>query len=364
MYCARQILDACDTAYARDAAARPRNLRAARRAGGGGRRARGARRRLRARGGAGDRGAPLARRAQGPSDRLPARGRHLAGGRDSDGGCRGGAAAAVARARRGACGRRRHRTVRDLRGAAAHRRRRARHARRHRQAGAAAPSRSGVADAARRARSRLQLLLRRGRRRHVLRRKIVHAHEGQTRGAKRITRSRRARRRSRNFGRVAASRWVQPAPEDPRRAARRISRRAGATYVWSDGVSSISWRRAGASSACARASGRELVGDAVVLAVGHSARAVYEMLHRRGVALEAKPFAVGARVEHPQPLIDRIQYGRRLRPSAAAGGLLSSDGDGADVRRGRSRRLQLLHVPGRLGRRLLDGGGRACASTA
>ena len=58
------------------------------------------------------------------------------------------------------------------------------------------------------------------------------------------------------------------------------------------------------------ASGRELVGDAVVLAVGHSARPIYDMLHRRGVALEAKAFAVGARVEHPQPLIDRIQYGR------------------------------------------------------
>lgn len=53
----------------------------------------------------------------------------------------------------------------------------------------------------------------------------------------------------------------------------------------------------------------ELCGDAVVLATGHSARDVYEMLHKKGVALEAKPFAVGVRIEHPQPLINRIQYG-------------------------------------------------------
>ncbi len=48
---------------------------------------------------------------------------------------------------------------------------------------------------------------------------------------------------------------------------------------------------------------------AVVLATGHSARDVYTLLHRRGVALEAKPFALGVRIEHPQALIDRLQYG-------------------------------------------------------
>lgn len=57
------------------------------------------------------------------------------------------------------------------------------------------------------------------------------------------------------------------------------------------------------------ASGLELIGDAVVLAVGHSARAIYELCARRGVAIVAKPFAIGARIEHPQPLIDRLQYG-------------------------------------------------------
>ena len=58
------------------------------------------------------------------------------------------------------------------------------------------------------------------------------------------------------------------------------------------------------------ADGRELGADAVVLATGHSARDVHGMLIRAGVGLEAKPFALGVRIEHPQPLIDRIQYGR------------------------------------------------------
>ena len=49
-------------------------------------------------------------------------------------------------------------------------------------------------------------------------------------------------------------------------------------------------------------------GAAVVLATGHSARDIYELLHRRGIRLEAKPFAMGVRIEHPQALIDSIQY--------------------------------------------------------
>ncbi|HYJ10302.1 MAG TPA: FAD-dependent oxidoreductase [Polyangiaceae bacterium] len=58
------------------------------------------------------------------------------------------------------------------------------------------------------------------------------------------------------------------------------------------------------------ADGRELVGRAVVLATGHSARDVFVLLAETGVTLEAKPFALGVRIEHPQPLINRIQYGR------------------------------------------------------
>ncbi len=49
-------------------------------------------------------------------------------------------------------------------------------------------------------------------------------------------------------------------------------------------------------------------GAAVVLATGHSAKDIYELLHARGVTLEAKPFAMGVRIEHPQQLIDSIQY--------------------------------------------------------
>ena len=50
--------------------------------------------------------------------------------------------------------------------------------------------------------------------------------------------------------------------------------------------------------------------DVMVLAVGHSARDTYRMLLQRGVALSSKPFAVGFRVEHPQEMIDKAQYGR------------------------------------------------------
>ncbi|HTR51278.1 MAG TPA: NAD(P)/FAD-dependent oxidoreductase [Kofleriaceae bacterium] len=58
------------------------------------------------------------------------------------------------------------------------------------------------------------------------------------------------------------------------------------------------------------ADGDEVIGRAVVIASGHSARDVHALLERAGVRLEAKPFAMGVRIEHPQPLVDRIQYGR------------------------------------------------------
>ena len=57
------------------------------------------------------------------------------------------------------------------------------------------------------------------------------------------------------------------------------------------------------------ASGEQIDADRVVLALGHSARDTFEMLHRRGVFMEAKPFSVGFRVEHPQGLIDRARFG-------------------------------------------------------
>ncbi|RYF66355.1 MAG: FAD-binding protein, partial [Comamonadaceae bacterium] len=54
----------------------------------------------------------------------------------------------------------------------------------------------------------------------------------------------------------------------------------------------------------------ELRADHVVLALGHSSRDTFEMLHARGVHIEAKPFSIGFRVEHPQGLIDRARWGR------------------------------------------------------
>ncbi|HSI55010.1 MAG TPA: FAD-binding protein, partial [Ramlibacter sp.] len=54
----------------------------------------------------------------------------------------------------------------------------------------------------------------------------------------------------------------------------------------------------------------ELRADHVVLALGHSSRDTFEMLHARGVYLEAKPFSIGFRIEHPQGVIDRARWGR------------------------------------------------------
>ena len=69
-------------------------------------------------------------------------------------------------------------------------------------------------------------------------------------------------------------------------------------------------------SAVELADGRSFEADAVVLATGHSARDVYEMLHEMSVVLEPKPFAMGVRVEHPQALINKIQYGRDVGHAA------------------------------------------------
>lgn len=57
--------------------------------------------------------------------------------------------------------------------------------------------------------------------------------------------------------------------------------------------------------------GSELHARAVIVATGHSARDVFHFLAEAGVRLEAKAFALGVRIEHPQPLIDRLQYGER-----------------------------------------------------
>ena len=58
----------------------------------------------------------------------------------------------------------------------------------------------------------------------------------------------------------------------------------------------------------ATADGGEVLGEAVILATGHSARDIYRLLAKQNILMEKKTFAVGVRIEHPQPLIDSIQY--------------------------------------------------------
>jgi len=57
------------------------------------------------------------------------------------------------------------------------------------------------------------------------------------------------------------------------------------------------------------ANGENIAADHVVLAIGHSSRDTFQMLHDRGVYIEAKPFSVGFRIEHPQSLIDVARFG-------------------------------------------------------
>jgi hypothetical protein len=58
------------------------------------------------------------------------------------------------------------------------------------------------------------------------------------------------------------------------------------------------------------ASGERIATNHLVLAVGHSARDTFEMIHKRGIYIEAKPFSIGFRIEHPQSLIDVARYGK------------------------------------------------------
>jgi len=76
----------------------------------------------------------------------------------------------------------------------------------------------------------------------------------------------------------------------------------------------------GAIKGIRTANGETHEADAVILATGHSARDIFEMLHRQNILIEAKPFALGVRIEHPQEIIDKAQYhcedrGEYLPPS-------------------------------------------------
>ncbi|MDX8378933.1 MAG: NAD(P)/FAD-dependent oxidoreductase [Gallionella sp.] len=60
----------------------------------------------------------------------------------------------------------------------------------------------------------------------------------------------------------------------------------------------------------ALSNGEHIATRHLILAVGHSARDTFEMIHKRGIYLEAKPFSIGFRIEHPQSMIDRARYGK------------------------------------------------------
>ena len=94
----------------------------------------------------------------------------------------------------------------------------------------------------------------------------------------------------------------------------------GCEFVW--GARAVDLEHADGQVRGVRlADGRTVPGDRVVLAPGNSARELFELFAERGWAVEAKPFAVGFRAEHPQALIDRIQYG----VSAGKSGLPPAD---------------------------------------
>lgn len=61
------------------------------------------------------------------------------------------------------------------------------------------------------------------------------------------------------------------------------------------------------------ADGNKLMAEAVILATGHSARDIFHLLHQKNILIEAKPFALGVRIEHPQALIDQAQYHCEVR---------------------------------------------------
>ncbi len=78
---------------------------------------------------------------------------------------------------------------------------------------------------------------------------------------------------------------------------------------------------------------KEISADSVILATGHSARDVFELLHRKNIKLESKPFAMGVRIEHPQALINEIQYHTKDKHDnlPAASYNISCDVDGRGV---------------------------------
>jgi uncharacterized FAD-dependent dehydrogenase len=88
--------------------------------------------------------------------------------------------------------------------------------------------------------------------------------------------------------------------------------RGGCEFHWEARAVDLELRQ-GRFAGLRLADGRTLDSDRLILAPGNSARELFELFAARGWPIESKPFAVGFRAEHPQPLIDSIQYGGRTR---------------------------------------------------
>ena len=84
--------------------------------------------------------------------------------------------------------------------------------------------------------------------------------------------------------------------------------RLGGSYRFNAQVTDLVVEQ-GAVRGLVLADGEQIEARQVVLAIGHSARDSFEMLHHRGVFMEAKPFSIGVRIEHPQSLIDAARFG-------------------------------------------------------
>ncbi|WP_394659770.1 NAD(P)/FAD-dependent oxidoreductase [uncultured Novosphingobium sp.] len=95
---------------------------------------------------------------------------------------------------------------------------------------------------------------------------------------------------------------------------RRTIEELGGEYRWQTRVDDLALERGPDGRQQLRGlhlhDGSFLEADHVVMAIGHSARPTFEMLHDRGVHLEAKPFSIGVRIEHPQSWVDKARYGQ------------------------------------------------------
>ncbi|MEO7766713.1 MAG: FAD-dependent oxidoreductase, partial [Ferruginibacter sp.] len=84
---------------------------------------------------------------------------------------------------------------------------------------------------------------------------------------------------------------------------------SGAKFIFEKKVTGLVTNRDKITSVTTE-DGEVFEGNAVILATGHSARDIFELLHHKNILIEPKPFALGVRVEHPQNLIDTLQYHR------------------------------------------------------